>query len=60
MKSGTRVVVTFPNLMSPKTETGVVCRITAAMRPIPAGYVPVRFDADKARMLVPAELVVQA
>lgn len=52
MKAGQRIVVSFPaRLYGPKEEGARVARTTAAMRPLPPGYVPVRFD-DGARLLV--------
>ncbi len=52
-KTGTTVQVTqYAWDLSPKTEAATVLRVSKAMQPMPAGYLPVRFVADGAVLLV--------
>ena len=43
MKPGTKITVTFIRPEGDVQESASVARTTAAMLPLPAGYVPVRF-----------------
>jgi len=55
MKPGTRVRIltllgaTFERDWS---ETGRVCRVMSYMKPLPDGYQPVRYDSDRAVLLI--------
>ena len=55
MKPGTRVRIltllgtTFERDWS---ETGRVCCVMSYMKPLPAGYQPVRYDSDAAVLLI--------
>ena len=53
MKAGQPIKVKGFDLAMNKTfEAAKVARVTRVMRPVPDGYVPVRFDADKAVLMV--------
>lgn len=52
MKAGQRIEVRIYPLSGPALEPAKVARVTKDMLPLPAGFVPVRFDADGARLLV--------
>ena len=45
MKAGAKVLVTSIQRQGKVQESATVCRVTRAMLPLPAGYVPVRFAA---------------
>ena len=55
MKAGSKVTVTFIRPEGDVKEAAIIGRVTKAMLPMPAGYVPVRFVADGARLLVHAQ-----
>ena len=44
MKVGTKIVVTFMRPEGDVTELAIVARVTKQMLPLPAGYMPVRFQ----------------
>ena len=52
MKAGTKVTVTFIRPEGDAKEAATIGRVTKAMLPMPAGYVPVRFVADGALVLI--------
>ena len=52
MKAGTKVTVTFIRPEGDAKEAATIGRVTKAMLPMPAGYLPVRFVADGAMLLV--------
>lgn len=52
MKPGTRVFVTHIRPEGDVTEMATVRRTTSAMLPLPAGYMPLRFVAEGATLLV--------
>lgn len=54
MKFGTKVTV--KNAMG-KTEPATIARTLRSMIPLPAGYVPIQFDIDGARLLVHEEYI---
>ena len=56
LKAGTSVTVTFVRPEGDHAESATIRRPTAAMLPLPAGYVPVRF-ANGSTALVSAALV---
>lgn len=60
MKAGTNVNVKFIRPEGDVTEQATVCRVTAMMLPLPAGYLPVRFAADGAVALVHASYITAA
>lgn len=43
MKAGSKIIVTWRRPEGDVTELATVGRVTKAMLPLPAGYVPVRF-----------------
>jgi hypothetical protein len=51
MKAGTKITITWIRPKGDVKEAATVGRVTAAMLPMPAGYVPVRF-ADGGMLLV--------
>jgi hypothetical protein len=55
MKTGASVIVTLSGGLT--KEAATICRTTRVMRPLPAGYVPVRFASDGARLVVHASQV---
>ena len=57
MKAGTKVTVTFIRPEGDAKEAAVIGRVTKAM---PAGYVPVRFAADGALLLIHSSYIAQA
>lgn len=52
MKAGTKVTVTFIRPGGNVQEAATIGRVTKAMLPMPEGYLPVRFAADGALLLV--------
>ena len=58
MKAGTGVTVTFIRPEGNAKEAATIARVTKAMLPLPAGYVPVRF-ADGGTLLVNAQYISQ-
>ena len=59
MKAGTKVTVTFIRPEGDVKEAATIGRVTKAMLPMPAGYVPVRFAADGALLLVHTQYISQ-
>jgi hypothetical protein len=60
MKAGTKIIVTFPARLDGVTqERATVARVTKDMLPLPAGYVPVRFEGDSGTILVHSQYIAQ-
>ena len=57
MKPGAKVLVTSIQRQGKVQEPATVCRVTRAMLPLPAGYVPVRFSAGGAVVLAPSSCI---
>lgn len=58
MKAGTKVTVRcIGRLDGVLQETATIARTMPNMIPLPEGYIPVRFDADGARLLVHREKI---
>jgi hypothetical protein len=43
MTAGTKIIVTWPRPEGDMQESATIAKTTKMMRPLPAGYVPVRF-----------------
>ena len=56
MKAGTQVTVTFIRPEGDAKESATIGRVTKAMMPMPAGYVPVRF-ADGGLLLIHSQYI---
>ena len=59
MKAGTKVTVTFIRPEGDAKEAATIARMTKHMLPMPAGYMPVRFKADGALLLVHLSYIAQ-
>lgn len=61
MKAGTEIkVIGFDMRCEEIFEAAKVAPVTRAMRPVPSGYMPVRFDADGELLMVHESRIVAA
>lgn len=52
MKAGTKVTIKFIRPEGDVLEPAMIVRTAQCMLPLPHGYLPVRFDSDRAILLV--------